>query len=215
MKKVIVFAGPNGSGKSTVIAKQLKSGNLPELYICPDEIAKYYSHIDDIKERYLTAMRHAESIRFSAIENGLSFSFETVFSTKEKLEFLKYVKSKGYLLEAIYVTTKDPSINIKRVEFRASTGGHAVPKDKIISRYKSSMSFLPDIIEIADNVQVYDNSDDKPLLIFSKINEKLYLLNKEYRNTWVNKYISQPLLDRKYELSDLTAKETAEFLKNL
>ena len=54
MKRLlVVFAGPNGSGKSTVINSVRNQPGVPSLYICPDEIAKQYQDINDIKERYL------------------------------------------------------------------------------------------------------------------------------------------------------------------
>ncbi|MDR1389299.1 MAG: hypothetical protein LBJ31_04920, partial [Treponema sp.] len=81
-----------------------------------------------------------------------SFSFESVFSTNEKLEFIKYVKTQDYSITIVYVVTKDPKINIHRIYTRVLNGGHDVPKDKVISRYHKSMALMSKCLEIADNL---------------------------------------------------------------
>ena len=135
MRCILVFAGPNGSGKSTVIKKHMESPDVPQIYICPDDIAKEYIDIKDEKERYLKAMTEAEKLRNYAMENGISFIFETVLSVSSKIDFLKQAKEKGYTIEAVYITTKSPNINIVRVNKRVLEGEHGVPQDKIVARY--------------------------------------------------------------------------------
>ena len=78
-------------------------------------------------------------MRQTLVENNQSFSFETVGSTKEKVEFLKDASNKGYEISILFITTRDPSINISRVKKRYSRGGHDVPEDKIINRYWLTM----------------------------------------------------------------------------
>ena len=73
-----------------------------------------------------------------------------------------------YLYKCVFVLTADPKINVERVNARVASGGHEVPKDKIISRYYSSISNIKKLIELCDILHVYDNSLDKPVRIIRK-----------------------------------------------
>ena len=45
-----------------------------------------------------------------------------------KVEFLREAKRQGYKTYLYYVSTVDPQINIARVKYRVSVGGHPVPE---------------------------------------------------------------------------------------
>jgi len=186
-KELFLFAGPNGSGKSTIVNDFLKRKSCPPYYICPDN--NLDNRLKDNKEAYILAMEKAEIQRYNAVFENKSFSFESVFSTQEKLEFLKFAKSKKYFLTVIYITTKDPKINIERIKMRVLHGGHGVPDDKVISRYYKSMELMSKAVEIADNFFLYDNGGDKPEIIFENINGNK-MLNPNYINAqWILKYL--------------------------
>jgi len=108
-------------------------------------------------------MRFCEDKRQKAIEKGEPLAFETVFSTSEKLDYLYTAKKKGYYISTIYVTTKSPEINIKRVKKRVLAGGHYVEPEKVRSRYYRSMNYLADLFKASDSMLIYDSSEpDKP-----------------------------------------------------
>jgi Uncharacterized protein conserved in bacteria len=209
-KEIFVFAGPNGSGKSTVIKSFLENRECPEEYICPDNLVSADKKEDE--EAYLKAMELAEEKRIENINCGKSFTFETVLSTKSKIEFLKTAREKGFRITVIYITTSDPSINSERIILRKKQGGHGVPKDKIYSRYEKSMKLMADVILLADEAEVYDNSFNRPIIVFEK-NEhgEVILLNREMRQDWVNEYITRPLMKKEIIIhEDLTCAETEE-----
>lgn len=209
-KEIYVFAGPNGSGKSTVIKSFLENQECPEEYICPDNLVPIHKKEDE--DAYLKAMILAEEKRIENVNCGKSFTFETVLSTVSKIEFLINAKEKGFRVTVIYITTSDPSINSERVKIRKEQGGHGVPEDKIYSRYQKSMNLMADVIMLADEVEVYDNSSVHPIQVFEK-NEygEVILLNREKRHEWVNEYITKPLFDKQIMIhEDLTCAETEE-----
>jgi len=212
-KILFVFAGPNGSGKSTLIDKYLENGKCPKNYICPDNFVPKNKRED--RAAYLEAMIFAEEIRFQLLDNGYSFTFETVFSTKSKLDFLITAKNAGYKITTIYMTTADPKINFERVEERKKQGGHGVPKDKLYARYEKSMGMIAEIISVSDSVEIFDNSYEQPFQVFEKNKfGELALLNKEKRKEWVNTYVIEPLASQMIEIqNDLTCEET-ENMKN-
>ena len=84
--EIIVFAGPNGSGKSTIT----RMAKVIEPYINADEIKKS-NHCTDLEAAVM-----AETLRNKAVDNGVSFTFETVMSTDRNLLLLKRAKEKGY-----------------------------------------------------------------------------------------------------------------------
>lgn len=58
------------------------------------------------------------------------------------------------------VATADADINVARVAYRASIGGHDVPPDKIRSRYKRSLENLSEAILLSNRAYIFDNSQD-------------------------------------------------------
>lgn len=155
--EIIVFAGPNGSGKSTIT----KMANIIEPYVNADDI-KRTNYCTDMEAAVM-----ADEMRNTLIDNNKSFTFETVLSTERNLKLLKRAKEKGYFIRCIYVLTANPQINVSRVFVRTQSGGHDVPKEKILSRYDKALKLIPELLEICDVCHIYDNSDE-PTRIFKK-----------------------------------------------
>jgi predicted ABC-type ATPase len=186
MKILFIFAGPNGSGKSTIVQSYIKAGHCAENFICPDNLVA--PEDKDKTEPYIAAMQKAEAARYQEIALGNSFSFETVLSNPEKLDFIRYAKRQGYLIFTTYVTTASTEINIARVKERVKQGGHDVPTDKIISRYERSMELMFDVIGESDMVEIFDNSGEKPICVAASTLGGNLLIN-ENPPDWVRKYI--------------------------
>lgn len=167
--KVLVVAGPNGSGKSTVTSK------LPTCGI--------YINTDDIKKRQgcsdIEAAIAAETLREQCVELKLDFTFETVLSTERNLNLLKRAKESGYHIESIFVLTSDENINVDRVCYRFVTGGHDVPEEKIRSRFKKSLTNLPELINLSDVCTVIDNTQCYET-IFEKVNESFEIYENQF-----------------------------------
>jgi len=79
-------------------------------------------------------------------------------SSPEKVKLLETAQSLGYRTYLYYVATKDPAINIFRVQHRVATGGHPVPEDKIIGRYFRSLDLLIDAVRKTNRAYIFDNS---------------------------------------------------------
>ena len=153
--KMLVFAGPNGSGKSTVTAGLQTIGD----YINADDI-KRGEACDDLQ-----AAKIATALREYFLSQNKSFSFETVLSTDRNLDLLKRARNAGYEIFMVYVLTRDVSINVERVRERVEKGGHAVPEEKIKSRYYKSIQNLSKALKFVTAAKVIDNSEENPELI--------------------------------------------------
>lgn len=172
LPEVIVFAGPNGSGKSTIT----KMAKVIEPYINADDIKKANYCTD------LEAAQLAEKLRERAIENRVSFTFETVMSTERNLKLLKKAKEQGYFIRCIYVLTSDVNINVFRVESREAVGGHGVPEDKIRLRYTKALNLIPEVVQVADVMHIYDNTT-VPYRIFKKRKTEYFYWENENWST--------------------------------
>ena len=113
----------------------------------------------------MEAAKEAERIREELLKKNADFTFETVLSTDRNLNLLERAKQAGYKIMAVYVLTKESEINVRRVAKRAANGGHAVPEEKIKTRYKKSVANLGRLVRIADDTRIIDNSGERPVLI--------------------------------------------------
>jgi predicted ABC-type ATPase len=102
----------------------------------------------------------ADFIRHKLLKARMSFTFETVMSSPDKVEFLCKAQQSGFRTYLYFVATEDPEINVSRVAYRVATGGHPVARDKIISRYARSLGLLSRAVACADRAYVFDNSQN-------------------------------------------------------
>ena len=148
-----MIAEPNGSGKTTVTISLRRNHWSEDVeYINPDDIAKEKFGDWNSRDAILDAANWAQARREELLEQHAGIAFETVFSARDKVTFLKRAKEVGYFLRVFFVSTSDPRINAARVMRRMMNGGHTVPLEKIISRYDKSMVNLVAAISIADRV---------------------------------------------------------------
>lgn len=147
----MVMAGPNGSGKSTITSQISVIG--------------YYINADDIKKEKvcsdLEAAQLATATREYMVDNGLDFTFESVLSTPRNYELMERAKKNNYKIICIYVLTTNPEINVKRVAARVKKGGHGVKPEKIPDRYYRAMKLFPRLLDLCDELYVYDNSYER------------------------------------------------------
>lgn len=153
--QLLVVAGPNGSGKTTVTRSEKIVGE----YINADKIKALKDCTD------LEAAQEAERLRELLLSHRMDFTFETVLSTPRNLLLLQRAKQAGYYVRVIFVLTNDSSINVQRVSDRVRNGGHDVPEEKIRSRYVKSLQNLKELYKVCDDLLVFDNSGDGPVLI--------------------------------------------------
>lgn len=164
-----VVAGPNGSGKTTTTELLLANEwGANSLYINPDNIAEQEFGGWNNPEAVLKAAQRATEMRYQCLDERRDFVFETVFSSAEKLEFLRKAHEAGFFIRLFYVCTKSPEINVARIAKRYMNGGHEVPISKVISRYFKSLEQVKQAITFVDRAYIYDNSveDHLPQLLY-------------------------------------------------
>lgn len=107
----------------------------------------------------------ADAIRRELLEEGQTFTFETVMSSRDKVDFMKEARARGYRVYLYFVATDDPDINIARVQSRVELGGHPVPDVKVRKRYRESIDLMTEACDVAHRTYIFDNSGSKHKLL--------------------------------------------------
>lgn len=146
------------------------------MYINPDNIAQEQFGDWNSQEAVLKAAQEATRLRYQCLNEGKSFVFETVFSSPEKLDFLRKAKDAGFFIRFFYVCTENPEINVLRIAQRYLNGGHEVPISKVINRYYKSLALAAQAIDFVDRAYIYDNSrnNELPQLLFRTVDGQLH-----------------------------------------
>lgn len=138
----------------------------------------------------------ADFIRKKLLSVRKSFTFETVMSSYDKVELLKLAQKLGYRTYLYFIATHDPLINISRVKYRVSMGGHDVPEDKIVSRYTRSLENLWPAIQCSDRAYIFDNSSHYQAWICEITKGKELDIKQHTVPQWVDKYVIEKLENR-------------------
>ncbi|MCB1831856.1 MAG: zeta toxin family protein [Geminicoccaceae bacterium] len=184
-----VIAGPNGSGKTTLAKKLLGHGwTRGAAYINADEIARDRFGDWNSPQAVVQAAEYADELRTTFLENGENFAYETVFSTQKRIDDLTRAQNAGFFIRFFFVATADPSINIARVIRRVQSGGHDVPKEKIVERYHRSVANLLRALRIADRAYVIDNSADDcdPQMLYRTVSGRIRRRYGDELPNWSN-----------------------------
>ena len=166
---LVAFCGPNGAGKSTLRRITLAEDGIP--FVNADKIAvqQFGEHA---AERAYEAAQIAEAVRAELFRARRSFSFETVFSDPagEKVQFLREAGEAGYFVAVHFVGLDSPERSRARVIQRVSEGGHDVPDDKLAARYPRVMDNLRRLLDVPDDLVIYDNSSaDVPYRVIARL----------------------------------------------
>ncbi|MGY0196575.1 hypothetical protein ACWA7J_16030 [Leptothrix sp. BB-4] len=141
---------------SELLAKHGLSQVAQAVSVSPDR----HLHLPPESANSYVAAVLADALRRALLAQGSTFTFETVMSSRDKIDFMREAQSLGYRTYLYFVATDDPEINISRVQLRVSQGGHDVPEDLIRSRYVRSIGLLDDACAAANRAYIFDNSGD-------------------------------------------------------
>ncbi|MCR6514470.1 zeta toxin family protein [Clostridium sp. LY3-2] len=158
MPQYTIFAGVNGAGKTSIYKSIYFNENSGEKRINTDEMVSRIGNWKD-KNLQLKCAREAVKLIKNYISEGISFNQETTLTGKSIIRNIKYAKSKGFNIVVNYIGVENPEIAKERVRHRVSVGGHGIPDEDIERRYYESLKNLKEIIEICDELSIYDNTE--------------------------------------------------------
>ncbi|MFJ4196205.1 zeta toxin family protein [Pseudomonas sp. NPDC089534] len=139
----------------------------------------------------------SDFIRRSLIKERISFTFETVMSSPDKVNLLSEAQQSGYRVYVYYVATADPEINVARVAYRVTQGGHSVPAEKIRKRYWRSLGLLSQAILTSNRAYIFDNSDEgsERLTQIAEITDgELIEIKSDIQPPWFKSFVLDKLL---------------------
>lgn len=178
MKIIYIIAGPNGAGKTTA-----SYTFLPDIFDCKefvnaDEIAKGLSPFNPDKLGIIAGRLMLSRIN-KLLKNDETFAFETTLASKSFAELIKKAKSKNYKIVLLFLSLNSTELAIKRVKTRVDEGGHNVPKEVIIRRYRNGIRNLFNIyIPIVDEWILVDNSGENFQVIAEGNKSEVIIKNK-------------------------------------
>lgn len=174
-------------GSLLVFKKNRETKVNNEDFIVQDNflVIKNKSSIDSYFAQFI-----AEFIRDKMIADGIkAITIETVMSHPSKLDVMKYARKQGYRVYLYFITTEDPKINIERVKVRIEKGGHDVPEDRIIDRYKKALDNLYEATKLSDRAFFIDNSGQSHELLaeYNRAINSIDIFAEEIP-AWIQKY---------------------------
>ena len=157
MPKLTIVIGANGAGKSTWCDRHRKA-RLPNDFYNADSIAKGLGNWNSPRKQ-----REARELVDRQIAGHLKaktdFGFESTYSGRSRPDIVRRAKALGYTVEAVFVGTTGPQINVNRVATRvAGRTGHEVLTTEIRRRWTAGQDNLVATAGVIDRIELIDNS---------------------------------------------------------
>ncbi len=109
-----------------------------------------------------------------------NFSFETTMASRSFAPFLVDCKNNNYKINLIFLWLQSSDLAMARVKDRVARGGHHIPTETILRRYRRSIHhFLNIYSSLADDWVLYDNSSTEPTIIAEKKLHKPYTVHNQ------------------------------------
>lgn len=156
-KTLEIIAGPNGSGKTTFAETALQK-RKNALYINSDSIARGLTLNGSEYAQYEAGRFMLKKIN-DCLKNNLSFSYETTMSGRIWTSHLRLAKKQGYKIIIYFVFVDSVQLSLKRIQSRVKNGGHDIPKDIVLRRFKRTFANFTNLYSpFADEWHIIDNT---------------------------------------------------------
>ena len=161
MARLYIISGCNGAGKTTASYTVLPDLLNLHTFVNADEIADELSPQEPEREMIRASRLMLERVE-QLIERDEDFAVETTLATKSLAGMISRAQHKGYMVGIFYFWLKSPELAIKRVAMRVAAGGHNIPTDTIVRRYRQGMENLRRIyLPLCNYWVLIDNSDKR------------------------------------------------------
>lgn len=165
-KFVIIITGNIAAGKSTIAYNLIKYYNMYNIPLLSNDLIR--AMIFEGASEYNIKQNHAKEYLNDKIhdfsDNGTSFIWETMITTKKKIDTINSLKAKGYKIVTIYVETTNVDININRALSRSKEGSHFLGTEFILDRRDKTSLYIFLLASITD-VMVRINNTDFPIIM--------------------------------------------------
>ncbi len=180
-REILILGGINGAGKTT--AARILQPEFFDRYefLNADEIARKISP-GNVEAAALSAGRLLIARMRELVQQGISFGLETTCSGKSYLRLLEQCRTDGWCVTLLYFWLDSPEAAIARVARRVRQGGHGIPEEVIRRRYSASIRNMRNLyLPLADEAEIYDNSDSGRVLIAEKRAGQIFVVHDRRR----------------------------------
>jgi predicted ABC-type ATPase len=111
---------------------------------------------------------------------GVDFAFETTLSGKLYVNLFKSLRIKGYKIHLFFLWISGADLALSRIKTRVARGGHNVPAEDVIRRFRRSVSnFFKLYQPLLNSWLLLNNTGPIPILIAEKKNGKIAVVNED------------------------------------
>ena len=165
MKDIVIIGGPNGAGKTTAARRLVPRGLDIREFVNADEIARGLSPYNAEHAAVAAGRLMIERIQ-ALVKSGESFAFETTCAGRAYLPWLRDCQARGWRVLLLFLWLPTPEAALERVARRVRAGGHSIPRDVVIRRWKTGLENMRNLyLPLSDGAQIHDNSDGTRILI--------------------------------------------------
>jgi predicted ABC-type ATPase len=165
VKDIVVLGGPNGAGKTTAAQVLVPQALEIREFVNADDIARGLSPFNPDRAAFAAGRLMIDRMRDLA-RSEQSFAFETTCSGRRHADFLRRRKLEGWRVTLLFLWLPSPQYALDRVARRVRQGGHGIPDRVVVRRYWVGLrNLLQYYLPLADVAAIYDNSDDRRILI--------------------------------------------------
>jgi predicted ABC-type ATPase len=100
------------------------------------------------------------------VASGESFAFETTCAGRAYAPWLRECQASGWRVTLVFLWLPTPQAALDRVARRVHEGGHNIPRDVVIKRWKKGIANMRHLyLPLSDIAAIHDNSDATRVLI--------------------------------------------------
>jgi len=119
------------------------------------------------------------------IQQKENFAFETTLSSKSILRIIEKAKTSGYKIDILFFYLNSYQIAIQRVKERVKQGGHNIPREVIMRRYRRGIINLINTYKnICDYCMIANNSGTNPKIIAEIKNNSQQIISIHSEADW-------------------------------
>lgn len=174
--RLIIVAGANGSGKTTFAVPYTEQIGVQ--FLNADQFAKAYADRGEDNTMIKGGREFFRRLN-NALDQEEDVVIETTLSGTYTSKVARNAKSRGYIVEVIYMFLNSADQCVERVAIRKRKGGHDVPEDDIRRRFLRSLkNFRFDLSGLSDVWSLYYNGGQSYQLVASKSEETTVLIDQ-------------------------------------
>jgi predicted ABC-type ATPase/ribosomal protein S18 acetylase RimI-like enzyme len=155
---VMILAGSNGAGKTTASRTLLAQRLEVMTFVNADTIAQGLAGFNPDSAAAAAGRIMLQRLDELAAERA-DIALETTLSGLTLATWLTRLKESGYTVHLVYFWLASPELAVARVAERVRKGGHHVPEETILRRYRRSIqNFFRRYRALATTWEVYNNT---------------------------------------------------------